>query len=68
MPSVASSASPSPVSKLGKPQPSRGMKESEMKVIADLVALVLSNPADAATLEKAKAGALALSARFPLPY
>ena len=55
--------------RLGTPAvTSRGMKEAEMKVIADLVALVLSAPADAATIAKAKAGAEALSARFPLPY
>ena len=55
--------------RLGTPAvTSRGMKEEEMKEIARLVALVLSNPADAATLEQAKSGALALSAKFPLPY
>ncbi len=55
--------------RLGTPAvTSRGMKEEDMKEIARLVALVLSNPADAATLEQAKSGALALSAKFPLPY
>lgn len=55
--------------RLGTPAvTSRGMREPEMKIIADLVALTLSNPTDAATLEKAKAGAIALSSRFPLPY
>lgn len=55
--------------RLGTPAvTSRGMKEPEMKEIARLVALVLSNPSDQATLAQAKEGALALSAKFPLPY
>lgn len=55
--------------RLGTPAvTSRGMKEPEMKEIARLVALVLANPNDLAKLEEAKAGALALSAKFPLPY
>ncbi len=55
--------------RLGTPAvTSRGMKEAEMREIARLIAHVLSAPNDLAKLEEAKAGALALSAKFPLPY
>lgn len=55
--------------RLGTPAvTSRGMTESDMREIARLVALVLSNPNDEATIAEAKAGAVALSAKFPLPY
>ncbi len=55
--------------RLGTPAvTSRGMKEEDMKEIARLIALVLSNPTDLETLEKARSGAVALSAKFPLPY
>ena len=55
--------------RLGTPAvTSRGMKETEMVEIARLVALVLANPADESVIAKAKEGALALSAKFPLPY
>ena len=47
---------------------SRGMKEPEMKQIAQVIALVLSDPQNPQKIEEAKQITLALTARFPLPY
>jgi glycine hydroxymethyltransferase len=47
---------------------SRGMKEPEMKQIAQAIAVVLSDPQNPAKIEEGKQIALNLSARFPLPY
>jgi glycine hydroxymethyltransferase len=44
----------------------RGMKEAEMDVIADLIVRVLKSPNDVATLEGVKKDVHALAARFPL--
>lgn len=47
---------------------SRGMGEAEMLKIAEAVDLVLSNPESEKNIAEAKAIALDLCARFPLPY
>jgi glycine hydroxymethyltransferase len=47
---------------------SRGMKENEMSAIADIIAQVLANTEDSNVIAEAQNKALALSARFPLPY
>ena len=44
----------------------RGMKESEMKVVAKGIATVIDNYQDKATLEKVKADILELCKEFPL--
>lgn len=44
----------------------RGMGEQEMAVIGALIASVLKNPADQATLEKARAQVAELCTKFPL--
>ena len=45
---------------------SRGFKENEFKKIVDIVDLVLSNPDDVATAEKAQSMVLSLCEAFPL--
>lgn len=45
----------------------RGMKETEMQLIADLIHQALSCGGDAAALEKVRQQVLALTSRFPLP-
>jgi glycine hydroxymethyltransferase len=47
---------------------SRGMKESEMSKIAEIIAQVLANPENKDVIEEAQNKALALSDRFALPY
>ncbi|MBR6388590.1 MAG: serine hydroxymethyltransferase [Opitutales bacterium] len=47
---------------------SRGMAEAEMVKIAEAIDLVLSNPESEEAIQKAKAIALDLCAKFPLPY
>lgn len=47
---------------------SRGMAEAEMVKIAEAIDLVLSNPESEEAIAKAKAIALDLCAKFPLPY
>ncbi len=55
--------------RLGTPAvTSRGMKEPEMVRIAEAIDTVLGGPADPARIAKAKAVALELCGRFPLPY
>ncbi|GBG07068.1 serine hydroxymethyltransferase [Paenibacillus agaridevorans] len=44
----------------------RGMNEDAMKVIAEVIALVLKNPEDSATLDKARGMVRDLTAQFPL--
>ncbi|QNK58273.1 serine hydroxymethyltransferase [Paenibacillus sp. PAMC21692] len=44
----------------------RGMNEDAMKVIAEVIALVLKNPEDGATLDKARGMVRDLTAQFPL--
>ncbi len=44
----------------------RGMKEDAMKVIAEVIAMVLKNPEDAATLDKARGMVRGLTAQYPL--
>ncbi|WP_168121389.1 serine hydroxymethyltransferase [Paenibacillus sp. HB172176] len=44
----------------------RGMNEEAMKVIAEVITLVLKNPEDSATLEKATGMVRDLTAQFPL--
>lgn len=45
---------------------SRGMDENAMRSIAQIIALVLKNPEDGATLEKARGMVRDLTAQFPL--
>ena len=47
---------------------SRGMKEDSMNEIATVISSVLSNIEDETSLREAKEKALALCAKFPLPY
>jgi glycine hydroxymethyltransferase len=47
---------------------SRGMKEDSMNEIATIISSVLSNIEDETALREAKEKALALCAKFPLPY
>ncbi len=47
---------------------SRGMKESEMKEIAQAIAIVLSDPQNPAKIEEAQGIVASLTSRFPLPY
>ena len=47
---------------------SRGMKEAEMKEIAQAISIVLSDPQNPAKIAEARGIAEALCARFPLPY
>ncbi|MHA6481399.1 serine hydroxymethyltransferase [Paenibacillus sp. strain BS8-2] len=44
----------------------RGMNEEAMKVIAEVIALVLNNPEDSATLEQARVKVRNLTAQYPL--
>jgi len=55
--------------RLGTPAvTSRGMREPEMKEIADLVALMLHNFDDAVVRSQVRERSLTLCRRFPLPY
>jgi tryptophan synthase alpha chain len=55
--------------RLGTPAvTTRGMKESEMAEIADMISEVLLDIANPATAHKVRARVHALTARFPLPY
>ena len=47
---------------------SRGMKESEMKEIAQAISIVLSDPQNPAKIEQAQGIVASLTSRFPLPY
>lgn len=47
---------------------SRGMGEDEMVKIAEAIDIVLNNPDDEASIEKAKAISVELCKKFPLPY
>jgi glycine hydroxymethyltransferase len=47
---------------------SRGMKEAEMREIAQAIAIVLSDPQNPAKIEQAQGIVASLTARFPLPY
>ena len=47
---------------------SRGMKEAEMREIAQAIAIVLSDPQNPAKTAEAQAIVASLTARFPLPY
>ena len=46
----------------------RGMKETEMQIIADYIDEVLLSPENAQVAEQVKVKVKALTARFPLPY
>lgn len=46
----------------------RGMKEPEMRLIADIIHDVLKNPAEEATLKVQREKSLALCSKFALPY
>lgn len=55
--------------RLGTPAvTSRGMVEEDMVQIAEAIDLVLGAPQDEAVIEQAKSIALALCAKYPLPY
>jgi len=55
--------------RLGSPAvTSRGLKEPEMVRIAEAIDIVLGGPTDPTRIAKAKAIALELCGRFPLPY
>jgi glycine hydroxymethyltransferase len=55
--------------RLGTPAvTTRGMGTAEMVKIADLIAFVLSNIGDEAALSRAKAEALDICKKFPLPW
>lgn len=55
--------------RLGTPAvTSRGMKEAEMREIAEAIDLVLSSPEDEQAIAKAKEVSVRLGAAFPLPY
>jgi glycine hydroxymethyltransferase len=55
--------------RLGTPSvTSRGMRETEMEEIADLVARMLNGFDDAAVRDEVRGRSLALCKRFPLPY
>ncbi len=47
---------------------SRGMKEAEMKQIAQAISIVLSDPLNPAKITEAQGIVAELTARFPLPY
>lgn len=47
---------------------SRGMKEAEMREIAQAIAIVLSDPQNPAKTAEAQAIVASLTGRFPLPY
>jgi len=47
---------------------SRGMKESEMREIAQAIAIVLSDPQNPAKIAEAQGIVASLTSRFPLPY
>ena len=47
---------------------SRGMKEEDMEIIADIISAILKNPANESTLLEQKEKSLALCSKFPLPY
>ena len=47
---------------------SRGMKEAEMREIAQAIAIVLSDPQNPAKIAEAQGIVGSLTARFPLPY
>ncbi len=47
---------------------SRGMKEAEMREIAQAIAIVLSDPQNPAKIEEAQGIVASLTSRFPLPY
>ena len=53
--------------RLGSPAlTTRGFKEEDMKEVAEIIALVLSNPEDAAARKQAMKRVAALCARYPL--
>ena len=53
--------------RLGSPAlTTRGFKEDDMKEVADIIALVLDHPEDAAAKEQAKARVAALCKKYPL--
>jgi glycine hydroxymethyltransferase len=55
--------------RIGTPAVStRGMQETEMSVIADIIYSILQAPGDSSVLETEKKKALALCNSFPLPY
>lgn len=55
--------------RLGSPAiTSRGMKEAEMEIIADLIIKTLQNPNDTAILEEVKNNVIDLAKKFPLKY
>ena len=47
---------------------SRGMKEEDMEIIADIISAILKNPTDESNLLAQKEKSLALCLNFPLPY
>ncbi len=47
---------------------SRGMKEAEMREIAQAIAIVLSDPQNPAKIAEAQGVVASLTSRFPLPY
>jgi glycine hydroxymethyltransferase len=47
---------------------SRGMKENQMREIANIISLVLSSPEDTSVVNEAQKKALALCEGFALPY
>ena len=47
---------------------SRGMKEEDMEIIADIISAILKNPTDESNLLRQKEKSLALCSNFPLPY
>ena len=55
--------------RLGSPAvTSRGMKENQMREIANIISLVLSSPEDTSVVNEAQKKALALCEGFALPY
>ena len=55
--------------RIGTPAVStRGMQETEMSIIADIIYSILQAPGDSSVLETEKKKALALCNSFPLPY
>ncbi len=55
--------------RLGTPAiTTRGMKESEVKTIADMIAMVLDNINDTSTLQTIQKHVIDLCVQFPLPY
>ncbi len=55
--------------RLGTPAiTTRGMKESEVKTIADMIAMVLDNINDTSILQTIQKHVIDLCAQFPLPY